>query len=225
VPGLGAIGLYAWQRTGTGAYAVLNVGLQDAADLGWKLAAELAGRAPAGLLDTYESERRPAAERVIMSTTAQTALMRPGGEVGALRELVGELLLDEPATRRVAELLAGSDVRYDAGPHDHPLVGRFAPELDLVTGAGPTRLAELLRDARPLLLDLGHGGLAAAAAGWRDRVATAGATTAQLTATGLLVRLDGYVAWAADERGAGPVPGLLTALATWFGPAGERPGS
>jgi 2-polyprenyl-6-methoxyphenol hydroxylase-like FAD-dependent oxidoreductase len=201
----------------------LNVGLQDAADLGWKLAAEVHGWAPEGLLDTYESERRPAAERVIMHTTAQTALMSPGPEVGALRELVAELLVDEPATRRVAELLAGSDERYamrPGDPGDHPLVGRFVPDLTLVTDGGPTRLAELLRTARPLLLDLGHGGLVAAAAGWRDRVDVVTATAEHPAATALLIRPDGYAAWAApDDRTTDPASGLISALTTWFGSA------
>jgi 2-polyprenyl-6-methoxyphenol hydroxylase-like FAD-dependent oxidoreductase len=204
----------------------LNLGLQDAANLGWKLAAQVNGWAPDGLLDTYQSERRPAAERVVMHTTAQTALMSPGPEVSALRELFAELLADEPATRRIANLLAGSDVRYPmrpGEPTDHPLVGRFAPDLTLQTDDGPTRLANLLRTARPLLLDLGHGGLAAEATGWRDRVDTVIATTEHPTATALLIRPDGYVAWAApDPRAGDQAAGLTSALTTWFGPA--RPG-
>jgi len=113
----------------------------------------------------------------------------------------------------VADLLAGSDVRYTE--HDHPLVGRFVPDLDLVTDDGPTRLAELLRTARPLLLDLGHGGLGAAAQGWRDRVDVVTATTADPAPTGLLVRPDGYIAWAASDC---RPTGLAGALRTWFGP-------
>ena len=201
----------------------LNVGLQDAANLGWKLAAQVHGWAPDGLLDTYESERRPAAARVVTHTAAQTELMRPGGEVSALREVFGELLVDGPATRRIADLLAGSDLRYamhPGDPADHPLVGRFAPELTLVTDDGPTRLAQLLRTARPLLLDLGHGGLAAGAAGWRDRVDVVTATTEEPAATALLVRPDGYVAWAAaDRHPTDPAAGPVSALTTWFGPA------
>ncbi|MFF0311694.1 FAD-dependent monooxygenase [Streptosporangium sp. NPDC004379] len=163
----------------------LNLGLQDVVNLGWKLAAEIHGWAPSGLLDSYEAERRPAAERVVMHSQAQSALIAPGAEVTALRRLFTELLGDRNVVRHIAATMAGSDIRYDMGAGDgddegaigggdaHPLVGRWAPDLslDTDTGTGPVRLAELTADARPLLLDLtGDASLSGEPAGWDDRV-------------------------------------------------------
>ncbi|MFF7379138.1 FAD-dependent monooxygenase [Streptomyces massasporeus] len=123
----------------------LNLGLQDAVDLGWKPAAELRGHAPQGLLDTYDLEPYPVAQRVNMHTQAQSLLIRPGGDVTALRELFGELLA-QPATRQhIANLLSGADIIYDTGPATGGLVGRWAPDLP--------GLCELARTGRPLLLD------------------------------------------------------------------------
>ncbi|WP_236794190.1 FAD-dependent monooxygenase [Amycolatopsis sp. GM8] len=171
----------------------LNLGLQDAVNLGWKLAAEVRGDAPKGLLDTYESERRPAAERVTMHTQAQSVLIRPGSDVTALRVLFGELL-ELPANRQhVADLLAGVDIRYDM-PAAGPLVGRPAPE---VPG-----LRELTRTGRPLLLDPA-GELRADRV---DVVPMPGLDTA------LLLRPDCYVAWQGTTA-----DGLDEAIATWFG--------
>ncbi|MGA5302758.1 FAD-dependent monooxygenase [Nucisporomicrobium flavum] len=180
----------------------LNLGLQDALNLGWKLAAHLHGRAPEGLLDTYESERRPVAERVTMHTQAQSALIAPGSQVTALRKLFGELLT-LPATRKhIADLLAGTDVRYDMGTAMGAYVGRAAPELP--------GLSELTRTGRPLLLLDPSGGLGASSVGaWADRVdvvAMPGLGTA------MLLRPDTYVAWEGDDRA-----GLHDALARWFG--------
>lgn len=190
----------------------LNLGLQDIANLGWKLAAEVHGWAPPGLLDSYQSERRPVGERVFMHSQAQLALMAPGPAVTALRTLFGELLTDPANTRRIAELLAGSDLRY---PVDcaHPLAGRFVPELPL---SGP-RVAELLRSARPLLLDLStEGRFAPAAHGWRDRVAVQRADCPGESTAALLIRPDGYVAWAANDQD-GDLKPLHEALTSWFG--------
>ncbi|MFI7111639.1 FAD-dependent monooxygenase [Nonomuraea sp. NPDC050227] len=198
----------------------LNLALQDAANLAWKLAATLRGQAPEGLLDSYETERRACAERVVTQTLAATALLAPGAEVTALRRLFAELLGRTENLRMIAELMAGGDVRHDMG-EERPAgpTGWFAPSLALTTGDGrPRRLAELMRDARPLLLDLtGGDALAAAAAPWLGRVrhvAATAATAADAPAPALLVRPDGYVAWA----GAGP-DGLRAALARWFGPS------
>ncbi|MEV0381160.1 FAD-dependent monooxygenase [Nonomuraea sp. NPDC050643] len=225
----------------------LNLGLQDVVNLGWKLAAEVHGRAPAGLLDTYESERRPASERVVMHTQAQSALIAPGGEVTALRELFTELLGDRRNVQRIADMMAGADIRYDMGPADaHPLVGWWVPDLLLDTGTGRVRLAALTVAARPLLLDLTErGSLAGALPGWHDRVDVITASLhnpvttsphAPLTAsprdsvtarphdqaaplTALLLRPDCYVAWASVS----PRPGsderedLRAALSRWFG--------
>ncbi|MFD5465339.1 FAD-dependent monooxygenase [Kitasatospora sp. NPDC127059] len=191
----------------------LNLGLQDAANLGWKLAAELQGWAPPGLLDSYQRERRPVGERVFMHSQAQTALMSPGPAVTALRALVGELLAHDDNLARIAALMAGSDVRYDTGC-PHPLAGGFAPELS-VDGS---RLAELARSGRPLVLDLTGGALALAdrAAPWKDRVDVVTAHPEQAPAGALLLRPDGYVAWACAPDDADP-QGLDRALRDWFG--------
>lgn len=150
----------------------LNVGLQDAINLGWKLAAAITGTAPPGLLDSYNTERRPAADRMVLAAQAQAALIAPGSDVTALRALFAELLTDEPTVTRLANLIAGSDIRYDMGEFaTHDLVGRSAPELVLQTASGPVRLAELTRNARPLLVDATEGGsLGDALNDWRDRL-------------------------------------------------------
>ncbi len=205
----------------------LNLGLQDAANLAWKLAADLHGWAPDGLLDTYETERRALGARVFMQTQAQTALMAPGGSVTALRELFTELLSRRENVRLIADLMAGTDVRYDMGeaePGD--ATGWFAPSLDLKTGDGRVvRLAELRRDARPLLVDLSDGAaLAEAVSPWSDRVARVAAQAATPSATApvpsLLIRPDGYVAWSGDDP-----DGLRAALGRWFGAAKRPAGS
>lgn len=200
----------------------LNLGLQDAVNLGWKLAVHLRGTGPGDLLDSYESERRPVAERVVMSSLSQTALLAAGPEVTALRDLFGELLRIPEVTEYIARLLAGSDVRYDIGD-EHPLSGRLVPDLTIDTPDGRRRVADLLHTARPVLLDLGAG-ITHAARGWADRVdivtatatATAAATATDAAATALLIRPDGYIAWATDGS---ETSGLSDALTRWFGPA------
>jgi len=195
----------------------LNLGLQDAANLAWKLAATLRGWAPEGLLDTYETERYKHGERAFMATQAdRTALMAPGGEVTALRQLVAELLGRTENVHMIATLMAGADVRYDMGEESPaPPTGWFAPSLTLTTEDGETRrLAELLRDARPVLVDLTDGhALAATAEPWNDRVNRVPATADDAPAPALLIRPDGYVAWS----GADP-DGLKAALTRWFSP-------
>jgi len=200
----------------------LNLGLQDAVNLGWKLAATIRGAAPPGLLDTYDAERRPVGERVAMHSQAQLALLAPGTEVTALRELFTELLRDQHTVAHIANMMAGADIRYEMGVRDtHQLVGRWAPDLLLETDNGPVRLAELTTTARPLLLDLTEdASLTTAADGWRDRVDTVTAHTEDASTTGLLLRPDCYIAWATDTS----CPdhhdreSLRTALTTWFGP-------
>ena len=186
----------------------LNLGLQDVFNLGWKLAAQLRGWAPDDLLDSYEAERRPAAERVVMHTLAQSALVAPGSEVDALRELFGELLSKKDNIRHIAELMAGPDVRY---PTDspHPLAGLLVPDLDLTHPV--TRVAELLRSARPVLLDFaGDPALAEAARSWADLVDLVRVESDDPPADAMLIRPDGYVAWAGGD-------GLRAALEKWFG--------
>lgn len=189
----------------------LNLGLQDTVNLGWKLAAQINGWAPPDLLDTYQSERYPVGKRVMMHSLAQTALMTPGPEVGALRELMGELFALPDVARLMAALLAGSDVRYDVGD-DHPLSGRLVPDLTLDDGR---RVAELLHDAHPVLLDVGGGEAAQAARGWEHRVDIVRAELADRPAAAMLIRPDGYIAWATDEFVSDDA--LHAALRRWFG--------
>jgi 2-polyprenyl-6-methoxyphenol hydroxylase-like FAD-dependent oxidoreductase len=193
----------------------LNLGLQDALNLGWKLAATVNGWAPSGLLDSYHTERHPVGARVMMQSSSQTALMAPGPEVAALRTLFAELLQKPDVAAHVAHLLAGSDVRYDIGD-GHRLSGRLVPDLTLADGR---RVADLLHDARPVLLDQSGGAIAAAAQGWAQRVDTVTATIADEPARGLLIRPDGYVAWAADDFDQHDEPRLHAALRRWCGEA------
>jgi 2-polyprenyl-6-methoxyphenol hydroxylase-like FAD-dependent oxidoreductase len=191
----------------------LNLGLQDTMNLGWKLAAEINGTAPAGLLDTYQSERQPVGQRVMMHSLAQTALMAPGPEVGQLRTLLEELFTIPDVQQHMATLLAGSDVRYDVGD-DHPLSGRLVPDLTFDDGR---RVSELLHDARPILLDL-DAHVAPAVRGWADRVDIVSAGMADRPAAAMLIRPDGYVAWATDTFGPAAEMGLQAALERWCGP-------
>jgi 2-polyprenyl-6-methoxyphenol hydroxylase-like FAD-dependent oxidoreductase len=206
----------------------LNLGVQDAVNLGWKLAQVLGGIAPATLLDTYHAERHPVAAHVLSTTMAQVALRRPDPRTEALQAVVAELLaMDEPR-RRFAGMMSGLDVHYDLGK-GHPLLGRRMPDLDLVTPGGPVRVFTLLHEARPALLDLGQpGGLEIAP--WADRVRRVEAGCegpwelpvlgAVPAPTAVLIRPDGYVAWV----GEGTDRGLADALATWFGPPASAPG-
>jgi hypothetical protein len=200
----------------------VNLGVQDAVNLGWKLAQVARGTSPETLLDTYQAERHPVAARVLRTTMAQTALARSDARIDALRDAISELLsMDEPR-RRFAAMMSGLDIRYDLG-EGHPLLGRPMPDLDLTTADGPVRVFELLHDARPLLLNLGRrGGLHITP--WADRVRLIEASyegkwelplVGTVSApTAVLVRPDGHVAWVGD----GSNTGLDCALTTWFGP-------
>jgi 2-polyprenyl-6-methoxyphenol hydroxylase-like FAD-dependent oxidoreductase len=199
----------------------LNIGVQDAVNLGWKLAQVVRGTSPESLLDTYHAERHPVAARVLRTTMAAVALRRPDARTTALRETVAELVsLDEPR-RRFAAMLSGLDVHYDLGP-GHPLLGRRMPDLDLITGDDPLRLFTLLHDARPLLLNLGEP-RSLDFSPWADRVRSVDAKYLgawELPALGVvtapaavLIRPDGYVAWVGDGTDVGPGD----ALSTWFG--------
>ncbi|HEX6675990.1 MAG TPA: FAD-dependent monooxygenase [Actinomycetes bacterium] len=199
----------------------MSTALQDVVNLGWKLAAQVKGWAPSGLLDTYHAERHPAAERMLSFTRAQGLLLSPGEHVTALRELISELLGYQRPLRYVVDRLLSLDVRYEMGGDGaaaHPLVGGWAPDLPLHTDNGDIRLAVLLHGARPVLLDLTPDGrLQAAAAGWTDRVQTTMARSDE-PLDGILVRPDGYVAWAA-AAGDRNTYGLRHALQAWFGTA------
>ena len=190
----------------------LNLALQDAANLAWKLAADVHGWAPDGILDTYEAERRPLGLRVFMQTQAQTALMSPGADVTALRQLFAELLGEAGNVKRIADLLAGADVRYDVGqPDSPPLTGWFAPDVGLTLVGGQTvRLPELFRTARPTLVDT-TGQLRDVWEPWRQRVDHVRATSAEDTPS-MLIRPDGYVAWSGSDTSQ-----LKDALSRWFG--------
>ncbi|MEU4806846.1 FAD-dependent monooxygenase [Actinosynnema sp. NPDC023587] len=195
----------------------LNLGLQDALNLGWKLAAELHGWAPPDLLDTYESERRPVARRVITHSRAQSALLSGGPDITALREVLTELLQDETAVRRVSDLMSGADTVYAMDTAPHPLTGRWMPDIPLPDNK---TFAHLARDGRPLLLDFtDDAALSTTAIPWADRVDVHTTSTPNPPADAVLVRPDGYVAWA------GTTPNdLAHALRRWFGtPAATTP--
>jgi 2-polyprenyl-6-methoxyphenol hydroxylase-like FAD-dependent oxidoreductase len=200
----------------------LNTGVQDAVNLGWKLAQVVNRTSLESLLDTYHAERHPVAARVLRNTMGQVALRRPDERTKALRDTIAELLsMDEPR-KRFAAVLSGLDTHYDLG-EGHPLLGRRMPDLDLVTSDGPLRVFTLLHDARPVLLNLGEpGGFDITP--WVDRVQVIDAEYvgswelpvlgAVPAPTAVLIRPDGYVGWVGDLTH----PGLPDALTTWFGP-------
>jgi 2-polyprenyl-6-methoxyphenol hydroxylase-like FAD-dependent oxidoreductase len=195
----------------------MSAGIQDAVNLGWKLAAELRGDAPDGLLDTYHSERHPVGARIIANTLAQRILYLSGGELDPLREVFTELLGYPEVQRHLAGMVTGLDIRHDVGPGTHPLLGRRLPDADLLAGDRKTTTYELLAAGRAVLLDLGDDrALRDEAAGWADRVETVTATRPDAAdhSHALLVRPDGYVAWAGPGAGAPP---LSAALGRWFG--------
>jgi 3-(3-hydroxy-phenyl)propionate hydroxylase len=199
----------------------LSLGVQDAVNLGWKLAQIVKGVSPERLLDSYQEERHPVAARALRHTMAQAALMRPDERMTALVDVVSELVVMDAPRRQLAGLISGLDIHYDLG-EGHPLLGRRMPDLDLVAADGPRRVFELLHDARPVLLDLGGSG-AFDVDPWGDRLRLLAATydgAWELPVLGVvsapsavLVRPDGYVAWV----GEGTDAGLSEALAIWFG--------
>ena len=199
----------------------LNTGVQDAVNLGWKLAQVVNGTSPDGLLDTYHAERHPVGARVLHNTMAQVALRGTDARTDALRDTMTELLSMNEPRKRLAAMLSGLDIHYDLG-QGHPLLGRRMPDLDLVTADGPLRVFTLLHDARPVLLNLGEPGgfdmtpwaarvqLVDAAHVGTWELPVLGAVTAP---TAVLIRPDGHVAWVGDGRDTG----LRDALTTWFG--------
>jgi hypothetical protein len=202
----------------------LNTGMQDAMNLGWKLAQVVNRTSPDGLLDTYHAERHPVAARVLRNAMAQMALLhRPDDDrTKALRDTVSELLSMEAPRKRFAAMMSGLDIHYDLG-EGHPLLGRRMPDLDVIADEGPLRVFTLLHDARPVLLNLDEpGGFDIAK--WANRVKlidakyvggwelpALGAVTAPAA---VLIRPDGYVAWVGERSQLG----LADALTTWFGP-------
>jgi 2-polyprenyl-6-methoxyphenol hydroxylase-like FAD-dependent oxidoreductase len=199
----------------------LQTGVQDAMNLGWKLAQVVKGISPEGLLDTYHSERHPVGARALRNTMAAVALRREDDRTKALRDTMAELLGMTEPRMKFAAMLAGLDIHYDLGA-GHPLLGRRMPDLDLSTANGPRRVYSLLHAGRPVLINFGEtGGLGFTP--WADRVQVVdagytgpwelpalGAVTAP---TAVLIRPDGYVAWVGDQTR----HGLADALTTWFG--------
>jgi 2-polyprenyl-6-methoxyphenol hydroxylase-like FAD-dependent oxidoreductase len=203
----------------------LQTGVQDAVNLGWKLAQVAKGTSPESLLDTYHAERHPVAVRVLRNAMASVVLRRPGERIEAVRDVVSELVsMDEPR-KRFAAMMSGLDICYSSG-EGHPLVGRRMPDLELLTADGALRVFTLLHDARAVLLNVGEpGGFDITP--WRDRVKLVDAQYvgvwdlpvlgAVAAPVAVLIRPDGYVAWAGEPG----QPGLADALTTWFGaPAG-----
>lgn len=203
----------------------LSTGLEDAVNLGWKLAAEIRGWAQPGLLDTYHDERHPAGARACLTARAQLALLYPMDRVGPLRELLAELTRFEDVTEYLVTMVGGVDVRYSypdqADPH--PLLGTRLPDICVQTAAGETPVTQLLQAGRGVLLDTSGADLAQdAIADWADRVDLVTAKApAELGATALLLRPDGRVAWATSSDTAGPA--LTAALRTWFGAPAVSP--
>lgn len=197
----------------------LNLGLQDAINLGWKLARVARGISPETLLDSYQVERHPVAARVLRNTIAQSVLRYPGERMAVLGELVTELLAMEEPHKRFAAMMSGLDIRYGAD-EGHPLLGRRMPDLDIVVAGKPMRLFTLLHDALPVLINFGKP---FATDEWADRVKSVEATFAGVCAlpvlgavdmpAAVLVRPDGHVAWVGDGGSAG----LSQTLETWFG--------
>ncbi|MBX5190363.1 hypothetical protein HJB86_15780 [Rhizobium sp. NZLR3b] len=202
----------------------LNTGVQDAVNLGWKLAQVVKGISPESLLDTYHAERHPVAARVLRTTMAQVALQRTDDRTEALRDVVLELLAMQEPRKRIAAEMSGLAIHYDLGD-GHPLLGRRMPDLDLTTLDGPLRVYTLLQNARPMLVNLGTPG-SLDITPWSDRVQLVDAGCdgawelpglgAVSAPTAILIRPDGYVAWV----GEGTQDGLREAMNTWFGAPG-----
>ncbi|GAB3258664.1 FAD-dependent monooxygenase [Kineosporia babensis] len=213
----------------------MSIGLQDAVNLGWKLAATVRGRAPHSLLDTYHDERHPVGERVLRNTRAQGRLNLAGSPAEPIRSVVRELMALPEVARHLSGMVSGFDIRYPVGASSHPLVGRRMPDRRLDLREGTDRpVAQYLRPARGVLITAdSSGATSATAAAWADRVdvvevnkVPAGPEEGSIVTESLLLRPDGYVAWAAP----GTEDDLTTALERWFGPAsasglaaGERP--
>jgi bifunctional hydroxylase/dehydrase len=199
----------------------MNASIQDAVNLGWKLAATVRGWAPPGLLDSYHTERHAVGARLLMNTQAQGLLFLSGSDMEPLRDLLTELMRYDEVSRHLIGMVSGLEIRYEIGPGDHPLLGLRLPNHKLVTAGGTVQAFQLLHQGRGLLLDFGDDdAMRQAATPWTDRVDV---VTAQLDGTAddpltdviaLLVRPDGHVAWTAPGGGEAE---FLTALNRWFG--------
>ncbi|MGW5408381.1 FAD-dependent monooxygenase [Streptomyces spiralis] len=204
----------------------MSAGIQDAVNLGWKLALDIKGRAPTGLLDTYHAERHPVGARILANTLAQRTLYLGGEEADPLRQVFGELVRHQDVQRHLVGMVTGLDIRHDVGCDRHPLLGRRLPDQQITRDGVKQSVYTLLHAGRGVLLDLaGDAGLRAAARGWSDRVdtVTVQGPEGEEGPGAVLVRPDGYVAWA-GAAGEGPAAGvtgmpLTDALTRWFGPA------
>jgi hypothetical protein len=204
----------------------LSIGIQDAVNLGWKLAQVVHGTSPENLLDTYHAERHPVGARMLRNTMALSAIERSDDRIDALREMMCELLHTNEPRKQYVAMMSGLDIHYDLG-EGHPLLGFRMPDLDLVTANGALRVFTLLHHARPVLLNFGDPGIFNIDP-WADRVQLNDAKCAsiwELPAIGVvpappavLIRPDGHVAWVGDHT----QQGLVAALTTWFGSPGER---
>ncbi|WP_422924865.1 FAD-dependent monooxygenase [Singulisphaera sp. PoT] len=200
----------------------LNIGLQDAFNLGWKLAANVQGKAPRELLESYHTERHAVGAKLLLNTRAQVALAEPQDRLDPLRALMSELAALAPVRRHLAEMVTGVGTRYDMGVPDadaHPMLGRLAPNVTLETAQGPRKLSSLLHPGRGVLLDLGgKPELCDIASNWSDRVAFVQAAPMEWRGIGsVLIRPDGHAAWIRSSND-GTAEGLPEALTRWFGP-------
>ena len=200
----------------------MNTSIQDSVNLGWKLAAEVNGWAPPGLLDSYHSERHAVGKRLLMNTQAQGLLFLSGNEMQPMRELLSELIRYEEVGKHLVGMVSGLEIRYDVGSGAHPLLGRRMPDYELVGDTGPVRTPALLHGGRGLLLDLADDApMREVASAWSDRVDVVTAKPGQLDADdplvgtfSVLLRPDGHVAWGAPDGGKEE---LVEALTRWFG--------
>jgi bifunctional hydroxylase/dehydrase len=210
----------------------MNTGIQDAMNLGWKLAATVKGWAPPSLLGTYHSERHPVAARLLMNTKAQGLLFLSGDEVQPLRDVMTELIAYPEVSRHLVGMVSGLEIKYDVAEGDHPLLGMRMPRQEVITESGKTSSTELLHSGRGVLLDFAdNAAVRRAAGGWDDRVdvvtGTPHAVSEQSGLTGttaVLIRPDGYVAWAAPGTGPLEAAPLEKALRRWFGTPAPRRG-
>jgi bifunctional hydroxylase/dehydrase len=207
----------------------MNTSIQDSVNLGWKLAAVVHGWAPADLLDSYHSERRPVGVRLLMNTQAQGLLFLSGDEVQPLRTVLAELIEIDSVSRHLAGMVTGLEIRYDLGPGEHPLLGRRMPHMELLHGTAKTSTTELLHSGRGVLLDLADDvELRRIASAWADRVDILTVTSPSTPAPGalattaaVLLRPDGHIAWITP----GSESDLPAALRRWFGSARPLAGS
>jgi 2-polyprenyl-6-methoxyphenol hydroxylase-like FAD-dependent oxidoreductase len=209
----------------------LSTGLEDAVNLGWKLAADLDGWAPASLLDSYHDERHPAGGRACMATKAQVALLYPADKVAPLREIIAELIQFESVNEYLVKMAGGLDVTYamdHAGTgtdgRRHPLLGRRLPDVQVTTPTGPTRVTALLHAGRGVLLaPPGDTVIGSVAADWANRIDVVAAEPwPEAHATALLLRPDGRVAWVGQDTA--DQAELRSAFTAWFGAPGNERG-